>query len=202
MNRLRLFFVTALIGATVTSLAGAVPASATASALSGRLRAVAAADTVTCYDQQTILSAANNDYVSAEVGYTGNDYAMLRARSSTAGPLEKFEFCYDATQAYWYIVSDANGLFVSAEYGYTGNNYAMLRARSSAVGPWEKFNLSCVNGPPVSPRIELLAIQSQITGNWVSAEFGYTGNDYGMLRARASSVGPWEQFFNTTICPP
>jgi hypothetical protein len=31
-------------------------------------------------------------------------------------------------------------------------------------------------------------------GLYVSAEIGYTGSYYGMLRARATSIGPWEIF--------
>lgn len=82
-------------------------------------------------------STANSRYVSAELGYTGGNYAMLRARATSIGPWEKFDInCFVATCT---IKSLANGLYVSAELDYTGGNYAMLRARASSPGPWETF---------------------------------------------------------------
>src|SRR5437899_1906957 len=134
MKHARLFTVIAITGAAAACLTGAAPAAATARPSSlpaaratpaahiGRapapqpagLRAAALADTVNCYDQQSIESAQNLDWVSAELGYTGANYAMLRARATAIGPWEKFDLCYDSTSAYWYIVSDANGLVVSA----------------------------------------------------------------------------------------
>jgi hypothetical protein len=41
-----------------------------------------------------IRSAANNKYVSAEVGYSGSLYGMLRARGPLIGGLEAFELCW------------------------------------------------------------------------------------------------------------
>ncbi|HXA60500.1 MAG TPA: hypothetical protein VNW94_15180, partial [Streptosporangiaceae bacterium] len=40
-------------------------------------------------------------------------------------------------------------------------------------------------------------------GLYVTAELGsgYTGADYGMLRARATSVGPWERFEECPLVP-
>jgi hypothetical protein len=32
-------------------------------------------------------------------------------------------------------------------------------------------------------------------GRWVSVELGYSGPTYGMLRARATEIGPWERFY-------
>jgi hypothetical protein len=37
-------------------------------------------------------------------------------------------------------------------------------------------------------------ITSLANGRIVSAELGYGGGDNGMLRARATAIGPWEQF--------
>lgn len=39
-----------------------------------------------------------------------------------------------------------------------------------------------------------IAIHSLANNKYVSAELAYTGGNLGMLRARASSVGPWELF--------
>ena len=69
--------------------------------------------------------------------YTGNNYALLRARSSNVGPWELFDICHATTAGFWYIKSRDNGKFVSAEIGNTGDHYAMLRARASSVGSWD-----------------------------------------------------------------
>ncbi len=135
---------------------------------------------------QTFRSIANGLYVSAELGYTGSNYAMLRARSSTQGDWEKFsEYHYSDNQVGFY--STANFYWVSAELGYTGSNYAMLRARASTRGPWEDYNV-------VENADGTFALQSQANSLYVSAELGYTGSNYAMLRARASTIGPWETF--------
>ena len=50
------------------------------------------ADIVGCYDGDSILSAANSRWVSAELGYGVGDYryAMLRARAIAIGPWEQY----------------------------------------------------------------------------------------------------------------
>jgi hypothetical protein len=217
MKSARLMAVTAIAGALAALLAGAVPASASARPLSppagrsaltparpaglaaaapARLRAAFPADTFSCYNQQSLVSNANADYVSAELGYTGASYGMLRARATTIGPWEKFDFCYDATQGWWAISSDANGLYVTAQFGYAGASFGELTASSSSIGPYQKWLLSCIPGSPVGPQIEFVTIRAQTNLNYVSAEIGYTGASYGMLRARAATAGPWEEYFN------
>jgi hypothetical protein len=74
---------------------------------------------------------ANGRYVSAEMAYTGDNSAMLRARATAIGPWERYA-----------LFSKANLRFVSTELGYTGGSYAMLRARATAIGPSEQFFLS------------------------------------------------------------
>ncbi|SRR5712691_5252845 len=147
-----------------------------------------AADSIGCYDHESILSAANDRWVSAELGY-GTYYAMLRARGSAIGPWEQFALCYDYTSNYWFIDSDANGLGVSAELSY-GTYYAMLRARATVIGPWEQYVLACTTSGT-------LIIGSLANNRWVSAELGY-GTYYAMLRARATAIGPWEQYYTYT----
>ncbi|MBV9615855.1 MAG: hypothetical protein JO031_10415, partial [Ktedonobacteraceae bacterium] len=146
-----------------------------------------------------IFSLANSKYVAAELGYTGGNYAMLRARtaSNAIGPWEVFNW-YAGVNGAYEIQSNANGLFVTAELGYTGGNYAMLRARtgSNAIGPWEQFFLYTLNGcNPVTTNCQSL-ILSAANNKLVSAELGYTGGNYAMLRARTdpNKAGPWEQF--------
>ena len=85
-----------------------------------------------------------------------------------------------------------NGNFyVSAELGYGAGKYGMLRARASQPGPWENYKL-CYNFD--SDGSKVWSIMSEANGRWVSAEVSYTGSYTGMLRARATSVGPWEKF--------
>jgi len=129
-----------------------------------------------------LYSEANHMYVSAELGYTGALYGMLRARAATVGPWERFEFCYESQfSSNFSMRSLANGKWVAAELNDTTVWYGMLRARSSSVGPWEKF----YGG---------YEIQSRANWKWVSAELAYVGSGYAMLRARANSVGTWENW--------
>jgi hypothetical protein len=134
-----------------------------------------------------IQSAYNGLYVSAELGYPGNLYAMLRARSTSVGPWESWIICWFPKTETVSIFSNANKLWTTAELGYTGNQYAMLRARSTTVGPWERYRL-------YSFTMGQYGIESTANKLAVAAEFGYAGNEYGMLRARASEFGPWEHF--------
>jgi hypothetical protein len=136
---------------------------------------------------QTIRSLANGNYVSTELGYTGSNYAMLRARQSSQGTWETYSaFHYNSDNQIGFY-STANFYWVSTEIGYTGSNYAMLRARASTRGSWEDYNL-IENGDGT------YSLQSQANGMYVSAELGYTGSNYAMLRARSSTIGPWEKF--------
>jgi hypothetical protein len=146
--------------------------------------------TVPALVPQTYRSIANGLYVSAELGYTGSNYGMLRARASTVGSWEKFsQYHYNDTQVGFY--STANFYWVSAELGYTGSNYAMLRARASTRGPWEDYNV-------IENADGTVSLQSNANLLYVSAELGYTGSNYAMLRARASSIGPWEKFTDSS----
>jgi hypothetical protein len=104
--------------------------------------------------------------------------------AGTATPAYALD-CYDG-----WLKSSANGKYVSVEMAYGGVDKYMLRARASTVGSWERLEFCWgVNGNDAN-----LAIRSLRNGKWVSAELGYGGVRYGMLRARASSIGPWETF--------
>lgn len=140
-----------------------------------------------------IRSNANGNYVSAELGYTGGSYAMLRARAASQGSWETWaEIPLD--NGLIALQSVANGKFVSAELGYTGSDYGELRARSSVVGPWETFAMYSNSDGTYS-------LRSLANSMYVSAELGYTGSNYGELRARASSIGSWEEFDNSPAPP-
>jgi hypothetical protein len=132
---------------------------------------------------------ANNAFVSAELGYGGGFYGMLRARASAFGPWEDFALgnLGDGT---WTLVSEANGLAVSAEFGYGGGQNGMLRARADNVLEWERYYLYSIGSQ--------YAFQSYLPQGspccYVSTEMGYGGTEAAMLRARATQVGPWELY--------
>jgi hypothetical protein len=144
-----------------------------------------------CY-AATITSQANGHLTSAELGYDPSDYryGMLRARATSEGPWEEFFVCFNGSQST--IQSLDTGMYVSAELGYdtSDSRWGMLRARASSAGPWEQYSFatSC-NG-------NCLVIRSTANNRLVSAELGYGTSDwrYEMLRARATSEGPWEEF--------
>lgn len=115
-----------------------------------------------------IFSLGNSLFVAAELGMTGGNYAMLRARTSgsSIGPWEQFDW-YAAPNGSWYIRSSANGLYVAAELG----NNAILRARTdgSLLGSWEVFNVFTLNGcDPVVANCQAI-IQSNANGLFVTA---------------------------------
>jgi hypothetical protein len=144
--------------------------------------------------QWVFRSAYNNDYVSAEVGWTGNAYAQLRARSTTQGAWEGWDLI-TLTDGSVAFMSRQNGDYVSAEIGWTGNDYGKLRARASAIGPWEKFQIVWNSDGTYS-------IKSLANNEFVSAEVAWSNNDYADLRARAGSIGAWERFTPSTAPPP
>jgi hypothetical protein len=143
-----------------------------------------------CSAQGWIQSAYNGLYVSTELGYSGAEKGMLRARSTSVGPWELYQLCWRTgvggpTYAIW---SDGAAKFVTAEIGPEAAVYGMLRARSNSVGAWEEFTIYGAT------KLLILGANSK----WVSAEFGWSGNWYGMLRARSESIGQWEEY-NSSI---
>jgi hypothetical protein len=151
-------------------------------------------DSWSCYDGISILSHANQLWVSSELLYWGNGYGMLRARSQSIGSWEQYNFCYDSTANYWVFTNDGNNEFVTTQVNYGGSDYGMLRAQASSIGPWEQYTLACTGSA--------VAIKSNANGDWVSTEAAYGGSSNGELRARASSVGPWEKYStpNLPVC--
>ena len=84
-----------------------------------------------CYGTDSILSDANSNWVSAELAYWGDGYAMLRARASSIGAWEQYSLVCN-TNGSLSIRSNANGLYVSAELGYGGSSGDR---RFSAIAP-------------------------------------------------------------------
>ena len=133
-------------------------------------------------------SADTGLYVSTELAYPEPDWAVLRARASSVGAWELYQVCtYENAEEIW---SDAAERWVSAEDGSSGNNYGMLRARSTGIGAWERYYFTDYYNGGVLP----MSFKSLYNGRWVSDEEGFTGMWYGMLRARAESIGAWEKW--------
>jgi surface antigen len=136
-------------------------------------------------------ASANGPYVSTELGYSGANQGILRARGGSVGPWEKYLIVRqpNGTVA---LMSTANGKFASVEFNYPDATQAVLRARSDTIGSWEEFTLVSNNGD--------YALRSAHQYNnvyaYVSAELGYDKgyNLYGELRARNTSIGEWERF--------
>jgi len=140
-----------------------------------------------------LKSRANGMYLSAELGYGGNLYGALRARSSSIGPWERFELCQrtevimGAPSYISTLQSLANGKFVSADWNLSGSQRGILRAgwATTAQG-WEFFQIDAGNHPAK------IFVTSGLV--YASAEMGYPGDLYGVVRARAANVGLWEQY--------
>jgi hypothetical protein len=136
-----------------------------------------------------LRSLANGRYVSAEFGYPSWTNGVLRARAASIGAWETF-WCAAIGSTSFAIMAPSTASYVSTELGWPGSFNGTLRARAAMVGPWELYRFaahdSCVSSP-------CYAIRGP-NDRYVSAELGFTGPFQGLLRARATRVGPWEQF--------
>jgi hypothetical protein len=151
--------------------------------------------------QTTILSPADGPwpalYVAAELGYTGDFYADMRAR--TPWPPDGWE-TFDLanfSDGTWGILSPldrgGSGGFASTEMGYGGDFWRILRARADRAGAWERYDIICLDsGCPIPGNF---AFYSRAAGKYVSAEKNWGGDFLGQLRARADVIGPWETFW-------
>lgn len=148
-----------------------------------------------------IVSNHSHLFGAAEVGWSGTgagSYGVVRARAAAPGPWEDFALDYvrdwnanapaDEVNLYSYAASN----YVSAEFGWSGDQRGILRARkgSTTIGIWETFHIIRNSDGTAS----FFVYDSSGARFYVSAEDGWTGNSYGILRARASAVGPWEKF--------
>jgi hypothetical protein len=105
---------------------------------------------------------------------------------------ESTAYCTNTT----HLRNETNQEFAATEMNYGGSIYHMLRARTpgSSLGPWENLVLCQLYGWPDG----YFAIYSLSAQMWVSAEVGsnyWNTSDYGVLRARATSIGQWETFY-------
>ncbi|HVK22855.1 MAG TPA: hypothetical protein VM677_15975 [Actinokineospora sp.] len=150
---------------------------------------VAASDDVTCVAPINIRSVITGKLVSTEVGWGGDYNGMLRARATVEGPWERYSFCHNISEGYWYIMAYGNGRFVSAEIGWSGEDYGLLRARASEIGAWEKFEVECDNNNTT--------IRSKANTLWVSTDLTFEN----LLRAGSDDFWPGEwEMFRTRLC--
>ena len=149
---------------------------------------------------EAIWAYGNDRWVSAELGFNGFYYAMLRARATAIGSWERYTVAFAAGIPCTYTIKSlANGKYVAANFSLPGDVNGMLNASdgSSLGSASELFRF--LYEP--QGRFAIIGVGQLVGGKpvFVSAELGYVANGYGMLRARASVVGPWEQFaFQTT----
>jgi len=92
-----------------------------------------------------IRSNANGLFVSAELGYSGNDAGLLRARTpfTSLGPWEVFDIITNSDGTHTLQSTPlGNQEYVSIELGYSGPHYGELRARAPQISLWEEFDNS------------------------------------------------------------
>ncbi|MEU7869853.1 hypothetical protein [Dactylosporangium sp. NPDC049140] len=87
------------------------------------------------------------------------------------------------------ILSLAANRYIAEEQGYTGASHNMLRARTvpGTTGSWEVFEICSDDGG------HTVFLQAP-SGYLVTAEYGYTGKNLGMLRGRGEWADIWETF--------
>ncbi|ETK36859.1 hypothetical protein MPTA5024_06610 [Microbispora sp. ATCC PTA-5024] len=135
-------------------------------------------------------NGVNDDFVSAELGWSGDSYGILRARATSPGSWESWSEV-PLGNGEIALLSNANNKFVSAEIGWTGVDYGKLRARADAVGPWERFK-------KIGNTDGTYSLKSSANGLYVTAELGWAANSAGVLRANSGTIGPWERFTTST----
>ena len=140
-----------------------------------------------------IWSRQAGRYVSAELGYGGADYGMLRARSGGIGEWEMFRTIGNCS-VQCTIESIGNRMLVSAELGYQGFAWGEMRARQplSSPGGWEQFHID-------GDCTRTCALKALGSGMYVSTEMDYTGAGQNMLRARSGSWSGWESYNLTLV---
>lgn len=164
-----------------------------------------------------ILSTANGLCVSIEYGWQDPArYGMLRARANVHGPWEDVEIsplpkgqhgylpCVWPAPAGWTCEFAAH--IAHADGNYTEARFVTVRSepRTPRDG---MLVLSGVTMPVTvfvcdeafdylvkNDGSGTIALRSCANGRFVSTELGYSGSSYGMLRARATAIGPWEEY--------
>lgn len=155
----------------------------------------------------SIRATATSTYVSAELGYPIGVYGLLRARATTVHDWEKFYVAASigpggvAVNPYSFL-SAANNRFVKTDprlpVAPPGAFDGMLRASAVPGSEDDPTGELVFDLVPIGPQDVALRCAN---GLFVSAELGYTGANYGMLRCRATTVGAWERFDIRVVGP-
>lgn len=171
------------------------PVGATAGPLAPSPTGTPAASPFECYDDVYFSNNGARQFVSEEQGYTGQDHYILRARSTTIGPWEKWNWCFDPSTGLWSLQSHSTLLWTSMEKGQTGFRTNMLRARASEVGPWERYVVYCVGNTAN------FAIQSEANGFFVTSQTGFAGGYKWLLTATSDTYeGANQEFYAFPGC--
>src|SRR6266542_322746 len=152
----------------------------------------ARAVTLNCSNKWPLwTSFSANQYVWAELGYTGGNYAMLRAAHAAPGTGTEWTFCsyYEGPTKVHAILDTRNNRWVTMEKNYTGGSYGMLRARGTKILAWQKFSIQ-----RWGPNPSMYTIKSLANNRYVTTEMNYTGNSRYMLRARGTKILAWQKF--------
>jgi hypothetical protein len=64
-------------------------------------------DTYKCTEPGYLWSYYNGLFVSTELGYSGNQWAMLRAHATSVGPWEVYQLCQSNEKGTWSLWSNA-----------------------------------------------------------------------------------------------
>jgi hypothetical protein len=151
---------------------------------------------VFCWEPSfALLAFYEGRYATVDLGQSN----MLRAQGLYKQEWEEFKLCDTHTfppippyvEGSWglRLWSVAAHKFVTVALDNSGSSYAQLVARADIAAEWEWLVLLPQR---YGASVWSYAIKSSANNLLVSAEFGYSGSRWGMLRARASQVAEWE----------
>ncbi|MCW2143644.1 hypothetical protein BXY51_008241 [Actinoplanes cyaneus] len=94
----------------------------------------------------TYYLAAQRNYhdtllnVAAEMGSSGSEQGVLRARTDPSMPINTWELFHIGSHDGWTTFRQWEGPYVASEEDWTGSDQFTLRARTTAaLGTWEQF---------------------------------------------------------------
>jgi hypothetical protein len=133
----------------------------------------------------SITAASDQQYVTAQIDFSGNDYGMLRAQAYTVSLMEQFDLCTTTTADYYAIRALINNEFVTTNTINHGTLYAQASSISSSGS--EQFSLV----PQINGTYGISAI---LADQFVTAHIDEPLGDYGVLQADSTTVGNPQQF--------
>ena len=155
---------------------------------------------VACFegDSMALRNRSSWNFVTAELGYTGDEFTMLRARATSAGPWERWTLCRLTRTSKWYfLVNQA----MDADQWYEGVVWADVNAPGAMDGMLRANGFYTTDGISTAEQFEkvmvgnYLTLKSRTTGKFVIAETGYPGGHDGMLRAASATNSSYRTHF-------